>query len=253
MKNFVKQALRSGKTSLGAWLFMMLPEAVQIVRDAGFDWVAFDTEHGPSSIETVNNMIQITRGSKALPFIRVVWNDLNAIKKALDTGAFGVIVPWVSSKEDAVKSVRYCRYPPEGLRGVAPGRAARAWNVTPNEYLEIANDEIMVIIQIEREEAVNNIEEIVSVEGVDATLIGPMDLSASMGLKGKPFDPKVVRAMRKVVEACRSAGVAPGIAFGKSIEHINNLIEQGFRFIGVGLDTDFLLKGCKEVLNQIRR
>jgi len=250
LKNTVKEMLRSGKTALVVWLSIMWPDAIQTIRNAGFDWVLFDTEHGPPSIETVNRMIQITDG-RAIPLIRVVWNDINAIKKALDTGAFGVVVPWVSNKADAVNAVRYSRYPPGGLRGVAPGRAARAWGVTPNEYLEIVNDEIMVIVQIEREEAIENIEGIVSVEGVDATLIGPMDLSASMGLRGKPFHPKVVKAMEKVVEECKSAGVAPGIAFAESIDHIGKLMDRGFQFIGVGEDISLLLKGCEDTLKQI--
>jgi len=253
MKNHVKEALRNGKTSLGSWVSVMYPESVRAVADAGFDWVLFDTEHLPYDLETVYKMIQFLRGAKAIPFIRVVWNDINAIKKALDTGAYGVVVPWVSSREEAVNAVRFCKYPPDGLRGMAPGTASSAWGVSRDEYLEIANDETMVIVQIEREEAVKNIEDIVSVEGIDATFIGPMDLSASMGFRGKPFHPKVVKAIEKVLEACKNSDVAPGIAFGSNIEHINSLIHQGFKFIGVGVDLNFLLKGCKDTLDQIKK
>jgi len=134
-------------------------------------------------------------------------------------------------------------YPPKGFRGVGCRRAATAWGVIANEYMQIANEEIMLIAQIEREEAIRNIQDIVSVEGVDVALIGPMDLSASMGLLGKPFDPKVVEQMEKVVDACEAAGVTPGIAFGANIDHINQLVKRGFRFIGVGMDVAFLQTG----------
>jgi 2-keto-3-deoxy-L-rhamnonate aldolase RhmA len=192
-------------------------------------------------------------GAGALPLIRVVWNDMNEIKKALDTGAFGVVVPWVNSAEEAEKAVKYIRYMPEGLRGCAAGRPASAWGISSNEYMKIANEEILLVVQIETKKAVENIEDIVSVEGIDATFIGPSDLSASMGVRGQYWHSNVLEAMDKVVETCNSAGVAPGIAFGRDLEHRRELIEQGFRFIGVGGDKDFLLRGCKEVLRKIKR
>ena len=121
------------------------------------------------------------------------------------------------------------------------------------EYLKIANDEVLVVVQIETTKAVENIEEVVSVEGVDATFIGPSDLSASMGHRGEYFHPEVVNAMERVVDACWASGVAPGIAFGRGVDHLNSLIEMGFRFIGVGSDTGFLATGCRETLAKIRR
>jgi len=242
---------------MGIILSVMHPELIRTISDSGFDWVLYDTEHGPWSIETVNEMIQRTSGSIASPIIRVVWNDMNAIKKALDTGAYGIIVPWVSSREMAENAVRYSRYPPEGLRGCAPERPARAWGVSPSEYLEIANDELLIAIQIERKEAIENVEEIVSVEGIDATWLGPADLSASMGLRGQFFHPKVLKAMDKMVEACIDAGVAPGIAAGAGvakfgIDYINKLIKLGFRFINVAGDLDILKFGCKEFFGKIQ-
>ena len=169
MRNYVKAKLKAGKPALGVSISVMNPELIQTISDSGFDWVLYDTEHGPWSIETVNDIIQRTAGSTASPIIRVVWNDMNAIKRALDTGTFGIIVPWVSSKEDAERAVLYSKYPPRGLRGFGPGRAAKAWGITWEEYIKIADEEILIAIQIEREEAINRIEEIVSVEGIDAT------------------------------------------------------------------------------------
>lgn len=257
LRNYVKARLKAGKPALGVSLSVMNPELIRTISNSGFDWVLYDTEHGPWSIETVNDMIQSTSNSVASPIIRVVWNDMNAIKKALDTGAFGIIVPWVSSKEEVERAVRYSKYPPKGLRGFGPGRASKAWGITWEDYVKIADEEILIAIQIEREEAIRRIEEIVSAEGVDATWLGPGDLSASMGLIGQFFHPKVIRAMERMVEACEAAGVAPGIAAGAGVEkfgveYVNRLIEDGFRFINIGGDTGLLNFGCKEFLEKIR-
>lgn len=257
LRNHVKAKLKADKPALGINLTTMHPEVIRTISNSGFDWVLYDTEHGPWSIETVNEMIQQTSSCVASPVIRVVWNDLNAIKRALDTGTYGIIVPWVSSREMAEAAVRYSRYPPEGLRGCAPGRPARAWGVSWKDYLEIANEEILIAVQIEREEAIERVEEIVSVEGIDATWLGPADLSASMGLKGQFFHPRVLKSMERMVEACIDAGVAPGIAAGAGvqefgIEYVNKLIEEGFRFINVGGDLSLLGLGCKESLHRIK-
>lgn len=155
-------------------------------------------------------------GAGALPFIRVVWNDMNEIKKALDTGAFGLVVPWVKSAEEAEKAVKYTRYIPDGFRGCAAGRPASAWGISSYEYMNIANDEILLAIQIETKEAVENIEDIVSVEGVDTTFIGPSDLSASMGIRGQYWRSNVLEAMDKVIDSCNAAGVALGIACARA-------------------------------------
>ena len=238
---------------MGAWMTTGSPEAAWTLANSGIDWILFDLEHGPCSVETVNTIIHYVKAAQATPLIRVVWNDVNAIKRALDTGAYGVVVPWVSSKEEAMNAVSYCRYPPEGIRGAAPARPAEVWGITPNEYLLTANREIMVIVQIEREEAVERIEEILSVDGIDATFIGPTDLSNSMGFVGEPFHPKVVEAMDKVLDVSKEMGVTPGIAYGLNSQHIRELIKKGFRFIGVGSELTLLQKGCQDVLKAIRQ
>jgi len=258
MINHVKATLKAGKVALGVSTSVMHPDSIRTISNSGFDWVLYDTEHGPWSIETVSDMIQRTSDATASSIIRVVWNDANAIKKALDTGAFGLIVPWISNREMAEAAVRHCRYPPGGLRGCAPGRPARAWGVSGLEYMEIANDEILIAIQIEREEAIEVIEDIVSVEGIDATWFGPTDFSNSMGLRGQRFHPKVQKAMDKMIEACIDAGVAPGIAGGAGvrefgISYVSKLIEDGFKFINVGGDLNILKLGCDEFIKQSKQ
>lgn len=253
MRNHVKEKLRTGRVAVGAWMSILNARAARAVASSGMDWVLFDTEHGPPSFETVDGLVRAVSGAGSIPLVRVVWNDINAIKQALDTGAFGVVVPWVNSKGEAENAVAYCMYPPEGLRGCAPGRPAAAWGVSTEEYLATVNDEILVAVQVETRKAVENIEEIVTVEGVDVTFIGPMDLSASLGYRGKPFHPEVVKAMDRILEACNASGVAPGIAFGRGVNHLNSLIERGFRFIGIGSDIGLLSTGCKETLKKIKR
>lgn len=253
MRNHVKQRLKEGKVAVGSWISILNEDVSRILAESGLDWILYDTEHGPPSFETVDRLVHSVSGLGALPLVRVVWNDINAIKQALDTGAFGVVIPWINSKEEAKNAATYCKYPPEGLRGCAPGRAASAWGVTTEEYIKTVNDEILVIVQIETKKAVDNIEDILTVEGIDATFIGPMDLSMSMGYRGQPYHPEVVKAEDKVLEACKASGVAPGIAFGRNIEHLNELIEKGFRFIGIGSDIQFLQTGCSETLNKIKR
>ncbi len=253
MENLAKRKLESGKAAIGCNLTVMNPDAIKAVSNSGFDWVLYDLEHGPRNIETVNEMIMRSSPSRASTIIRVVWDDRNAIKRALDTGAFGIIVPWVTTREMARDAVTYARYPPLGLRGCGPGRAARAWGMPTEDYIEIANEEIMVAIQIERKEAVDAVEDIVSVEGVDATWIGPADLSLSMGLKVTDAftHPKVIAAMDRVIDACNDAGVAPGIAGAGDAEKVNGLIERGFRFILAQGDLNLLEKGGKEYLKSL--
>lgn len=253
MRNHVKEKLGSGEVAVGVWMSILNLDVARTVASSGLDWMLFDTEHGPPSFETVDHLIGGIGGAGALPLVRVVWNDINAVKQALDTGAYGIVVPWVNSKEEAENAVTYSRYAPEGLRGCAPGRPASAWGVSSEEYLRTANDEILVAVQVETKKAIANIEDIASVEGVDATFIGPADLSASMGYRGEYFHPEVVKAMERVVDACKASGVAPGIAFGLGVDHVNSLIGNGFRFIGIGSDRGFLSTGCRETLNKIRR
>ena len=143
----------------------------------GFDYFVFDTEHSPLNIYQTQTFMHAMRGDATSPIVRVWWNDIVAIKRALDIGAQGVLVPWINDKKAAELAVKATRYAPDGLRGCGPRRAS----LFDPEYLETADDEIIVICQIETREAVDNIEEIASVEGVDVTYIGPSDLSASFG------------------------------------------------------------------------
>lgn len=250
MKNKIKDMLKQEKITLGTWITTASADIAEILADGGFDWLVFDMEHAPLDIETVQTLLQATRKSDIVPIIRVAWNDQVLIKRALDIGSYGILVPLVNSKEDAVRAVQAAKYPPEGFRGVGPRRASNYYRHF-QDYLARANDEIMIIVQIEHFKAVDNIDSILSVEGLDAVYIGPADLTASMGMFGQYEHPKVVEAIKKVLLSCKKAGIPAGThAF--DAQSAINLTSKGFRLITVGTDVGFLIQGCSETLKEVK-
>jgi 2-keto-3-deoxy-L-rhamnonate aldolase RhmA len=250
LENQLKEVLRKGEVTFGAWATIGHPDVAEVMSNAGFDWMIFDTEHAPLSIETVQVLLQAISGTGVTPIIRVAWNDIVLIKRALDIGAKGILIPWINTREDAERAIKACRYPTAGLRGVGPRRAAR-YGLELDEYLATANNNLLVILQIETAEAVKNAEEILSVPGVDAFFIGPNDLSSSLGFLGKANHPKALEATEKTLRVGKRLGVAAGI-------HATNLdlaIQQakdGFQLIALGADFDFLLNECRDSLRKVK-
>ncbi|MGD2200698.1 MAG: HpcH/HpaI aldolase/citrate lyase family protein [Candidatus Bathyarchaeota archaeon] len=243
MRNELKRRLEKGDQVYGTWITLESPMATEMMSTLGFDYFVFDTEHSPLDIYMSQTLMQAMRGnSETTPIVRVWWNDLVAIKRALDIGAYGILVPWVNNKEQAEMAVKATRYAPEGLRGCGPRRAAKF----DPEYYETVNEEILLICQIETKEAVENIEEIVSVEGVDVSYIGPADLSASYGHLGNQSRPEVQEAIDRVFEATQAAGKATGVHMGSG-KTIKDRMEKGYNFITIGNDLSYLESG---VLNQ---
>ena len=195
MKNELKRRLKEGEKTIGTWITIPHTDISESLSTLPFDWFVFDQEHSVLDEDLSQKLMQVMKG-EVTPLIRVAWNDAVLIKKALDTGAYGVIVPWVNSKEDAEKAIKACKYPPEGIRGVCLRRTL----ILDPDYLMTANDEILIIVQIETEEAVNNASEILSVDGVDGFFIGPFDLSASMGIIGQISHKRIKNAINKVFE-----------------------------------------------------
>jgi len=184
--------------------------------------------------------------SKTTPIVRVWWNDIVAIKRALDVGAYGVLVPWVNNREEAELAVKATRYAPDGLRGCGPRRAA----MFDPDYFETANEEIAVIVQIETREAVANIEDICSVEGVDATYIGPADLSASHGHLGDMSHPEVQEAIDRVYNATKAAGLAAGVHQGSG-STIKKRMEKGYNLVTVGNDLIYMRMGVHNQFKEL--
>ncbi len=218
---------------------MCLPSAdvAEIVAGAGFDWVWIDTEHTPTSEEECQRMLQAL-GPSCAGLIRVAENRDSLIKRALETGCEGVIVPQVRTAAEAIDAVASCRYPPSGRRSVGAGRA-HAWGRRFDEYLAAANDELCVVVQAEHADAVGNIDAIAGVPGLGAVLVGPYDLSASLGIPGQIDDPRVQEAIRTVRDACRKAGVPAGI-FAGDPQRARRFRAEGFQLIGMGTDIGYL-------------
>ena len=180
--NYVKKLLKEGKKVTAAWAQAASPITAEILGDAGFDAVMIDMEHGPGDIMMLINQINALKGQPAVPFVRAPWNDFVQLKKILDAGVYGVLVPYVNSAEEAEAAVKAVRYPTEGIRGVAGSPKAPHFGNNSMEYMKKANEEIFLMTAVETPEAVANLDELLKVEKLDGIFIGPMDLATSMGI-----------------------------------------------------------------------
>jgi 2-keto-3-deoxy-L-rhamnonate aldolase RhmA len=206
-------------------------------------------EHGIVSLEAVQTLIQVMSATPAAPLVRVPWNEPIIIKQVLETGPAGLVIPQVNTAQQAEAGVKATKYPPQGIRGIGCQRAAGfgAWF---DEYLQRANDELLIIIQIEHVEALKNLREIISVEGLDGVFIGANDLSASMGLLGQPKHPRVQDAIQQVLESSRQAGIVAGLV-ASDPEEANHRIEEGFKFIAIGHDVGLLSSICRQLCQKV--
>jgi 2-dehydro-3-deoxyglucarate aldolase len=237
-----------GETLIGTMITLPLPEIAELLAEVGFDWLFLDAEHSPLN---TREMQRIMQGAGPTPCVVRLANDSEvAIKKALDIGAAGIIVPQVNSAEQAEQVVWRAKYAPEGTRGVGVGRAHR-YGLGFGEYVGRANAETAVIVQAEHIKAVENIEAIIQVPGVDAVLVGPYDLSASLGLMGQVDHLDVVAAIQQVTDVCLAAGMRLGI-FGMSATAVTPYIDQGYTLITAGIDTALLGQAAKLLLDAVR-
>ena len=244
--NHVKRRLAAGEPSVGTWLSLPSPEAAEYVAGLGFDWLTVDAEHSPVDIRTLSDMFRAMSASEVAPLVRVPWNSAENIKRVLDAGAWGIVVPMVNSREEAERAVAATRYPTVGSRSVGGGRHALSFATTAKEYYEAAGENILLVLQIEHIAGVEAAEEILSVPGVDACFIGPNDLAASMGLGlGVPLesdDPALSGAIARVREACVRHGVAPGIHCSHAAG-VAQRIGEGFQFCAMASELKYLLAG----------
>lgn len=250
--NRVKSLLQSGGVAIGPIVQLPSPPLMSLLARAGFDWLWIDMEHGPIGIESAQMMIDATKGTPSTPLVRIPWNHHWLAKPVLDSGTMGVVFPTVNSKAEAAAAVAALRYPPEGIRGFGPTIAAARWGMSAMDYAEAANREILAILLIEDIRAVENIEEIVSVPGVDVVFVGLFDLSGSMGLLGQVTHPQVEAAAQKVLAAAKRAKVVAG-TIALTPEEINRRIAEGFQFIAVGSDARLLTGAASDLIKQIER
>lgn len=249
--NRLKHNLAAGKVCVGVTLTMNSPTVAEILSHIGLDWIWIETEHSSLTDDNVLAMLQTTNGSGTSTMVRVPWNDKTLIKRALDLGPDGIIVPLVNSREEAEAAVRAAKYPPWGERGAGLARA-QAYGLAMGEYMQAANDEVMTTLMIEHVQAVENIDAILGVKGVDSVMVGALDLSGSMGMLGNTTAPEVEGAIQKVLAACKKAKMPAGI-ITVSPEQANARIAQGFTHIIMGIDVLFVHGGARTALGQINR
>ncbi len=249
MKNPLKEKLNRGEAVIGTFVSIGHPDVAEWLSRLGFDWLLLDNEHSPTGLETLQTMMQGMNGSPCVPLVRPQWNDPVIIKRVLDVGAYGVLIPWVNSKEQAEQAVSACKYPPQGLRGFGPRRAG----MFDPDYFTTANDEILVTVQIETGEALKNLDDIMAVPGIDACYIGPYDLSVSLGFGVPPKwdEPRYMAAIDRVLEVAARHGKPAGMF--ANMENIEWALEKGFRFNSVDNDDIFLLRGARMALEKANR
>jgi 4-hydroxy-2-oxoheptanedioate aldolase len=248
--NLLKQMWRRDEATFGVWLSACSPFLTEHVAAVGFDWLLVDGEHSAVDLQTMVQMFQAISTAEAVPLARVSWNDPVQIKRVLDSGAYGVVIPWVNTREEAMQAVSACRYPPDGQRGFGPWRATLYGG---RDYVRHANEEIACIIQIETVRAVERIHEILSVPGIDAVMIGPTDLAMDMGLPPRADHPDSEHQAlcAQVLAACQDHGVVPGI-FTSGADEGKRRAESGWRFLPVGSDIQYTLQAAISTLRTVR-
>ena len=249
MSTNLRARLQQGDLVLGTILSLNSPDIAEILSQVGFDWLFIDAEHSTLDPHDLKALFQAV-GDSTPCVVRIPLLDEIIVKKTLDAGAAGLLAPQVNTAEQVEQFVQWGRYYPKGLRGLGFGRA-QGYGLKVSEYLEAANENILLSVQAESVEAVKNIESIVRVNGLDAVLVGPYDLSASMGLPGQIDHPDVKAAIQHVADICKGAGMPVGI-FGMTAEAVQPYIEQGFRFIVAGVDTVMLGNAAHQLLHQLR-
>jgi 4-hydroxy-2-oxoheptanedioate aldolase len=245
--NTFKAALRRNEPLIGLWLGLANPYSAEVVAGAGFDWLLIDGEHAPNTLTTMLAQLQTIAAYRSQPVVRVPWNDTVLIKQVLDIGAQTLLVPMVQNAEEARAAVAATRYPPQGVRGVgsALARASR-WNRVP-EYLQRANEEIAVLVQVETREALANVAEIAAVDGVDGVFIGPADLAADFGHLGNPNHPDVQHAIETGLKTIRAAGKGAGILSAEEAA-TRRYLAAGATFVAVGVDTTLLARSAEQLV-----
>jgi 2-keto-3-deoxy-L-rhamnonate aldolase RhmA len=248
LKNLLREKLYAGKTSFGTWLSIGSPDVADTLKQLPFDWFLLDLEHSYFSIETARNIMLTVLDTKIVPLVRVGESDQYLIKRALDIGSYGVLVPLVNTREEAERVVNFSKYPPIGSRGVGPVRTA-AYGNNIKDYVTTANDELLVGVQVETTQALANVEAIALTKGVDIVFVGPSDLTMSLGLVTDRGNPKVIEAMQSVVKVCEKLGKIPG-TLAATAEEAKRAQKLGFRFISLGSDSKYLFQGAKSFVEQ---
>jgi 4-hydroxy-2-oxoheptanedioate aldolase len=250
-KNLTKAKIKAGGAAVGTFINVNHPRLIELCGYTGYDFVIIDAEHGPADIETTENLVRASELSGVTPLVRIAQNERQFILRFLDTGAMGAQIPMVNTKADAEAVVRACKYPPEGIRGLAGVRAARYGTMESfPEYVKQANEEMLVIVQVETMQAVDNLQSILTVPGIDVVFVGPTDLAASMGYSGQFNRPEVQEAVHRVIREVKEAGLAPGTLAMGGVDGSKKLIEAGVQYL-VPSATGLMVQAGRQYLKDI--
>jgi 2-keto-3-deoxy-L-rhamnonate aldolase RhmA len=239
-KNLLKQKLRQNAVTLGMWVTLESPTITEIAVTLGLDWVCIDAEHGHLDFKEIVEHVRATRHTATTALVRIQEIEQGLIKRVLDIGAEGIIVPQVMGAADVEQAVRFAKYPPRGIRGVG-GERATSWGLGLKSYTRSADEETLVIPLIETVAAARDIDNILAVSGVDAIFLGPADFSASSGYLGEWEGPGVAEQLLQIKDRARARGLGCGVM----ATDVNNAVmrrDQGFRMIGLGADTGLLIR-----------
>lgn len=240
LNNILKNRLKANQLSLGSWITLGHPAIAEIFVNAGFDWVVVDLEHSTMSISQAGELIRTIDLAGVSPLVRLTSNDANLIKRVMDAGAHGIVVPMVNSAVDAEFAVASTRYAPRGHRGVGLARA-QCYGPGFNDHLLWQQEGPVVIVQIEHQSALDHLESIFTVPGVDGFIIGPYDLSCSMGMPGEFERPEFTAAMQCILQAGLKAGCPAGLHIVEpDPERLRRVIDEGYRFIAYSVDIRML-------------
>lgn len=247
--NPFKRAITSGKAQLGLWCSFPCYQTTEVVAGSGFDWLLLDMEHAPNDISLLHTQMLAVGSGSASAIVRVPWNDMVWIKRVLDLGVQTILVPYVQTQEEAAQAVAFTRYPPEGLRGVASSTRAAGYGRI-RDYLNKADDEICVLVQAETVKALDNLEAICKVDGVDGVFIGPNDLAAGMGCRGNIPHPQVQQAIADAIRRISACGKAAGTLVGAADGR--RMFDLGALFVAVGADAGLLRTSSEALAAQFK-
>ena len=249
---FIRERVLRGELMAGAWCNLGSSLTVEMAARTGYDWILLDQEHGPGDNMTLLHQIQAIGSRPAAPIVRIAWNEMPRVKRALDLGAMGIMVPYVQNAEEAAYAVSSMQYPPAGMRGIASSPRTTGFGSDFKAYFDQANDNQLTIVQIESEKAQNHQSAIAAVEGVDVLFVGPLDLSVNLNLPLRFDHPAFKDALKKVGRIAKEQGKAAGILLPNSA-HTPLVYDMGYRFIAVGSDSGLVMAGMKKTFESIKK
>ena len=249
-KNRFKKAIGEGRQQIGLWSALSSAYTTEIIAGSGFDWLCLDAEHSPNDVLNILPQLQAMADSPTSAMVRPPWNDMVLIKRYLDIGAQTLLIPYVQNADEARAAVRSTRYPPQGVRGVSVVSRATGYGRVKN-YMANAASEICVIVQVETLEALDHIEDLAAIDGVDGLFIGPSDLAASMGYLGQPGHGEVKRLIEATIPRIKATGKPAGILTG-DMDFAQRCIDLGSIFTAIGVDAAILARETEKLAAKFR-